>query len=135
MFEEYIENGAFDLKEFEEDLFDRYYGDHLFDYDTSRYPDLDYENAWWTWVWNSLFEQAIRERLEEEGYRSSDGHARGQFVWIREFDLLMVRPGSDTVPDATLSFNRLEIDDIEFATGVVCDGLFYPCKTARKVIV
>ena len=135
MLEEYIENGAFDLKEFEEDLFDRYYEDHLFDYDTSRYPDLDYENARWTWEWNSLFEQAIRERLEDEGYRSSDGRGRGRFVWIREFDLLMVRPGSVMVPDATLSFNRLEIDDIEFATGVVWDGLFYPCKTAGKVIV
>ena len=135
MLEEYIENGAFDLKEFEDDLFDRYYEDHLFDYDTSRYPDLDYENARWTWEWNSLFEEAVREQLEDADYRASDGHARGQFVWIREFDLLMVRPGGDVVPDATFSFNRLEIDDIEFATGVVCDGLFYPCKTAGKVIV
>ena len=135
MLEEYIKDEALDLKEFEEDLFDRYYVNRLLDYDTSRYPDLDYENARWTWEWNSLFEQAIRERLEDEGYRSSDGHARGQFVWIREFDLLMVRPGSGMVPDATLSFNRLEIDDIEFAAGVVRDGLFYPCKTATKVIV
>ena len=135
MLEEYVENGAFNLEALEEDLFGKYYNEHLFDYDTSRYPDLDYENARCTWEWNSLFEQAIRERLEDEGYRSSDGHARGQFVWIREFDLLMVRPGSDTVPDAAFSFNRLEIDDIEFATGVVCDGLFYPHKPAGKVIV
>ena len=135
MLEEYIENGAFNLEALEEDLFDRYYNECLFDYDTSRDDEIDYENARWTWGWNSLFEQVVREQLEDAGYRASDGHARGQFVWIREFDLLMVRPGSDTVPYAAFSFNRLEIDDIEFATGVVCDGLFYPCKTAGKVIV
>lgn len=135
MLEEYIENGAFNLEALEEDLFSQYYEDHLFDYDTSRCPEVDWENARWTWELNSLFEQAVREQLENKGYRTSDGHARGRFVWIREFDLLMVRPGSDMVPDATLSFNRLEIDDIEFATGVVCDGLFYLCKTAAKVIV
>lgn len=136
MLEEYIDNRAFNLEQLEEDLFDRYYGDHLFDYETSRLPEQDYENARWTWGWNSLFVQAIRELLEDGGYRECIAEqARGRFVWIREFDLLMVRPGSDVVPDAAFSFNRLEIDDIEFATGVVCDGLFYPCKTATKVIV
>lgn len=135
MLEEYIENGAFNLEALEEDLFGKYYNEHLFDYNTSRYAEIDWENARWEWELNSLFEQAIREQLENKGCRTSDGHARGQFVWIREFDLLMVCPGSGVVPDATLSFNRLEIDDIEFATGVVCNGLFYPHKTAGKVIV
>lgn len=135
MLEEYIENGAFNLEALEEDLFSQYYEDHLFDYGTSRDAEIDYENARWTWEWNSLFEQAIQEQLEDVGYRTSDGHARGRFVWIREFDLLMVRPGDDVVPDATFSFNSLEIDDIEFATGVVRDGLFYPRKTAGRVIV
>jgi hypothetical protein len=135
MLEEHIENGAFDLKELEEDLFATAYQDCTFDYSWSRDPDRDYENARYVWNWDSLFEQTLRERLEDAGYRASDGHARGRFVWIREFDLLMVCPGSEAVPDATLSFNRLEIDDIEFATGVVRDGLFYLCKTATKVIV
>lgn len=135
MFEEYIENGAFDLKELEEDLFAVAYQDCMFDFAWSNDSERDYENARWAWEWDSLFVQFIREQLENEGYRASDGNARGQFVWIREFDLLMVRPGSEAVPDAAFSFNRLEIDDIEFATGVVCDGLFYPCKTAGKVIV
>lgn len=134
MLEEYIENGVFNLEALEEDLFSKYYEGHLFDYDTSRCPEIDWENARWTWELHSLYEQAIREQLEDAGYRTSDGHARGRFVWIREFDLLMVRPGSDVIPDAAFSFNRLEIDDIEFATGVVCDGLFYPHKTAGKVI-
>ena len=135
MFEEYIKNGAFNLEALEGDLFGKYYNEHLFDYNTSRYPEIDWENARWEWELNSLFEQAIKEQLEDKGYRTSDGHARGQFVWIREFDLLMVRLGSEAVPDATFSFNRLEIDDIEFATGVVRDGLVYPLKTAEKMIL
>ena len=56
MFEEYIENGAFNLEALEEDLFGRYYNEHLFDYDTSRYAEIDWENARWTWELNSLFE-------------------------------------------------------------------------------
>ena len=135
MLEEYIENGAFNLKELEEDLFATAYQDSTFDYDRSKNPEDDYLNARYTWQWDGLFEEALREQLESEGYRASDGHARGRFVWIRELNLLMVCPGSEAVPDATFSFNRLEIDDIEFATGVVCDGLFYPCKTAGRVIV
>lgn len=136
MLEEYIKNGAFNLEQLEEDLFSMYYGDHLFDYDTSRCPEHDYINARYAWEWSSMFMQAVREQLEDGGYRECIAEqACGRFVWIREFDLLMVRPGSDAVPDATLSFNRLEIDDIEFATGVVRDGLYYPRKTATKVIV
>lgn len=135
MFEEYVENGAFNLEQLEEDLFARYYEDRLFDYDTSRCPERDYENARYEWNWSGLFEQAVREQLEDGGYRSSEVYGNGSFVWIREFDLLITRPSSDAVPDDAFSFNRLELDDIEFATGVVRDGLFYPRKTATKVIV
>ena len=135
MLEEYIDNGAFNLKELEEDLFATAYQDCTFDFGWSNNRERDYENARYVWDKDGLFEQTLREQLEDEGYRSSDVYGNGRFVWIRESSLLMVRPGSDEIPDASLSFNRLEIDDIEFATGVVCDGLFYPCKTATKVIV
>lgn len=135
MLEEYVENEAFNLEQLEEDLFDRYYGDHLFDYDTSKNPEHDYTNAKWTWEWNSLFVQAIREQLEDGGYRSSEVYGNGRFVWIREFDLLMVRPESGVVPGDVKSFSMEELEDAEYASGLMCDGLFYPRKTATKVIV
>lgn len=135
MLEEYIKDEALDLKELEEDLFNREYADSTFDYAWSQNPEHDYINARDTWIWDGLFEQTLRERLEDDGYRSSEVYGNGSFVWIREFDLLMVRPGSDVVPDAAFSFNRLELDDIEFATGVACDGFFYPRKTAGRAVV
>jgi hypothetical protein len=136
MLDSYVGDGVLDLKRLEEELFDEAYMDSAFDYGWSLDSELDYDNARWTWEREGLFEQFLREHLEDEGCKEwNDGEQNGQFVWIREFDLLMVRPGSDAVPDATLSFNRLGIDDIEFATGVVRGGLFYPHKTATKVVV
>lgn len=134
MFEEYIKDGVLDIEELEEDLFSREYEDCTFEYPYSRHPDLDYENARMTWETNGMFEEVVRERLECQGYEECGGdRVYGQFVWIRELDLLMVRP-EDIVPySARKSLTIQELEDVEFASGVVCSEWFYPETTAERV--
>lgn len=136
MLEKYIKNGAFDLKELDDELFEEEYEKCSFDYHWSQDPDRDHENARARWDHEGILEEAVLEWLENEGYHDWDRtHANGEFVWIHSLELLMVKPDQGAVPDAALSFNRLEIEDIEYASGVVRNGLFYLCKTATKVIV
>lgn len=134
MFEEYIKNGVFDLEELEEDLFMREYEDCTFEYPHSRHPDLDYENARMTWETNGMFEEVIREQLEDAGYKEWDGsRVYGRFVWIRSFDLLMMRPEDGVAYSARKSFTRQELEDVEFAAGVVYSEWFCPETTAERV--
>lgn len=136
MLEEYIENEALNLKALEEDLFAVAYQDCTFDYAWSNDHERDYENARWTWEWDSLFVQFIREQLENAGYRECIAErAHGHYVWIREFDLLMVKPDHEVGHIFYGSFSVEELDGVEFASGTVYEGRFYAQTTADKVIV
>lgn len=136
MFEEYIKNGVLDLEELEEDLFMREYEDCTFEYPHSRHPDLDYENARMTWETDGMFEEVARERLEPQGYEEWDGsRVYGRFVWIRGLDLLMVHPDDSVAGKGRKSFTFQELEDVEFASGVVCSEWFYPETIAERAIV
>ena len=136
MLEKYIKNGAFDFKGLDDDLFEEEYERCSFDYHWSQDPDRDHENARAQWDRGEILEEAVLEWLENEGYHDWDRTpTNGEFVWIHNLELLMVKPDPGVVQDDVKSFDREALNDIEYASGVVCDGLFYPCKTATGVIV
>lgn len=137
MFEGYIENGAFNLEALEEDMFFHCYEEQLFDYDKSKCPEHDYVNARWAWQCKGLFEQYLREQLEDGGYKEyGSDRLYGRFVWIRELDLLVVQDNdSARLQPVVAKCNKGGLDDLEYALGFMIAGLFLVRAMAEKVIV
>lgn len=135
MFEEYVENGVFDLKRLEEDLFNEEYENCALDYARSQNPDLDYENARMEWERSGLFEQVLKERLRDNGCREWDDEDLGSgFVWIRELDLLMGLKGDGSRP-VVAECNRGGLEELEYASGFMIMGWFFAQTIAERTLV
>lgn len=120
MLKDWVEGSTVKLEEFKEDLFYELYHDGEFK------PDTDWETLHDAWIRCLGFTQWWDEALPFVGYEEYDGQ-NGRFLWVKDWATLVVIPGPVELlaADIKATFNQSTLDKIEYAEGVVKDGIFY----------
>jgi hypothetical protein len=120
MLKDCVEGSTVKLEEFKEDLFYEMYHDGEFK------PDTDWEILHDDWIRGLGFTQWWNEMLPSLGYVEYTGQD-GRFLWVKDWATLVVIPGVHELPtfDIKATFNEGSLEDIEYAEGVVKDGIFY----------
>ena len=120
MLKDWVEGSTVKLEEFKEDLFYELYHDGEFK------PDTDWETLHDDWVRGLGFHQWWNEMLPSLGYEEYDGQD-GRFLWVKDWATLVVIPGPVELlaADIKATFNQRTLDKIEYAEGIVKDGIFY----------
>lgn len=120
MLKDWVEGSTVKLEEFKEDLFYELYHEGEFK------PDTDWETLHDVWIRCLGFTQWWNEALPSVGYEEYDGQ-NGRFLWVKDWATLVVIPGPVELlaADIKATFNQHTLDKIEYAEGVVKDGIFY----------
>lgn len=120
MLEDWVEGSTVKLEEFKEDLFYELYHEGEFK------PDTDWETLHDVWIRGLGFTQWWNEALLSVGYEDYDGQ-NGRFLWVKDWATLVVIPGPVELlaADIKATFNQRTLDKIEYAEGIVKDGIFY----------
>lgn len=120
MLKDWVEGSTVKLEEFKEDIFYGLYHDGEFK------PDTDWEALHDDWIRGLGFHQWWNDMLAAIGWV---GYAcqNGRFLWVKDWATLVVVPGVNELPtfDIKAIFNEDSLDKIEYAEGVVKDGIFY----------
>lgn len=120
MLKDWVEGSTVKLEEFREDLFYELYHEGEFK------PETDWETLHDDWIRCLGFIQWWDEALPSVGYEEYDGQ-NGRFLWVKDWATLVVIPGPVELlaADIKATFNQRTLDKIEYAEGVVKDGVFY----------
>ena len=120
MLKDWVEGSTVKLEEFKEDIFYELYHNGEFK------PDTDWETLHDDWIRGLGFTQWWNEALPSVGYEEYDGQ-NGRFLWVKDWATLVVIPGPVELlaADIKATFNQRTLDKIEYAEGVVKDGIFY----------
>lgn len=120
MLKDWVEGSTVKLEEFKEDIFYELYHNGEFK------PDTDWETLHDDWIRGLGFHQWWNEMLLTIGLV---GYAcqNGRFLWVKDWTTLVVIPGVHELPtfDIKATFNEDSLEGIEYAEGVVKDGIFY----------
>ena len=120
MLKDWVEGSTVKLEEFKEDLFYELYHDGEFK------PDTDWEVLHDDWIRGRGFTQWWDGLLPSFGYKEYDGQ-NGRFLWVKDWVTLVVAPTPVELPtfDITATFNEDSLEEVEYAKGVVKNGIFY----------
>lgn len=120
MLKDWVEGSTVKLEEFKEDIFYELYHDGEFK------PDTDWETLHDDWIRGLGFHQWWNEMLPSIGCEEYAGQD-GRFLWVKDWATLVVIPGPVELlaTDIKATFNQRTLDKIEYAEGVVKNGVFY----------
>lgn len=120
MLKDWVEGSTVKLEEFKEDIFYELY------YDDEFKPDTDWETLHDDWIRGLGFHQWWNEALPSIGFEEYTDQD-GQFLWVKDWATLVVIPGPVELlaADIKATFNQCTLDKIEYAEGVVKNGIFY----------
>lgn len=129
MLKDWVEGPTVKLGEFKEDLFYELYHDGEFK------PDTDWETLHDDWIRGLGFHQWWNEMLPTTGWVEYTCQ-NGRFLWVKDWTTLVVIPGPVELPtfDIKATFHRDSLEEIEYAEGIVKDGVFYAEITATERI-
>ena len=136
MFSAWVDGDTFNLHELNEDIFNEQFTSNNIDgYQRSKDSETDAMNAWEYWVDNNLLHSFLENMLEELDYAEWDDKPNdGRFIWIQDYEMLVVLPNSRELPsDIAATFDRDSLYECQYAQGVVRDGVFYCTVTAREL--
>lgn len=136
MFSDWVNGDTFNLHELSEDIFNEQFSCNNIDgYQRSKDSETDAMNAWEYWEDNNLFHDFLENLFEELGYVEwDDKPSDGQFIWIQDYEMLVVLPSDRELPtEITATFNRDSLYECQYAQGIVRDGAFYCTVVAREL--
>lgn len=136
MFSEWVEGDTFNLRELSDDTFrEEFEANNIEGYQHSKESEIDTMNAWEYWDEQDLLRDFLENLFETSGYVNwDDNPGNGQFIWIRDYRMLVVQPSDNELPtDVTATFDRDSLYECQYAQGVVRDGVFYCTVVAREL--
>lgn len=138
MFAHYVLDGVFCWHEFERDTFDElFWAYEIGDYSYSRDSETDYYNALEYWDSKELFWEWLTDKVKEFGFVDYDKDLQnGTFMWIQAEEMLVVQPSDSKVElptEVVATFDRDSLYEMEYAQGIVRDGVFYATTIAREL--
>lgn len=138
MFAHYVLDGVFCWHEFERDTFDElFWAYEIGDYSYTRDSETDYYNALEYWDSKELFREWLTDKVKEFGFVDYDKQPQnGTFMWIQAEEMLVVQPSDSKVElpmGVAATFDRDSLYEMEYAQGIVRDGVFYATTIAREL--
>lgn len=136
MFSDWVNGDTFNLHELSEDIFNEQFSCNNIDgYQRSKDSETDAMNAWEYWDESSLLHGFLENLFEELGYVEwDDKPAGGRFIWIQDYEVLVVLPSDRELPeDVAATFDRDSLYECQYAQGIVRDGVFYCTVVAREL--
>lgn len=136
MFLEWVDGDTFNLNELSEDIFrEEFEANNIEGYQRSKDSETDAMNAWEYWDEQDLLRDFLENLFETSGYVEWDDNPdNGQFIWIRDYEMLVVKPSERELPmDVAATFDRDSLYECQYAQGVVRDGVFYCAVVAREL--
>lgn len=117
MLEDWVEGSTVKLEEFKEDIFYELYHDC---------DDADWEALHDDWIRGLGFHQWWNEMLPTTGWVEY-ARQNGRFLWVKDWTTLVVIPGVHELPtfDIKATFNEDSLEEIEYAEGIIKNGVFY----------
>lgn len=117
MLNDWVEGSTIELEEFKGDIF------YELHYDCD---DTEWDAQHDDWFRGLGFTQWWNEMLPSIGYVEYTGQD-GRFLWVKDWATLVVVPGPVELlaADIKATFNEDSLDKIEYAEGVVKNGVFY----------
>ena len=107
------------------------------DYSYSRDSETDYYNALEYWDSKELFWEWLTDKVKEFGFVDYDKQPQnGTFMWIQAEEMLVVQPSDSKVElpmGVVATFDRDSLYEMEYAQGIVRDGVFYATTIAREL--
>ena len=125
MLKDWVEGSTIKLKEFKEDIFYELYNDNQLE-PVSSDPEMNWEFLHDDWIRGCGFTQWWDEALPNIGYKEYNGQ-NGRFLWVKDWVTLVVVPAPVELPtfDIKATFNEDSLEEVEYAKGVVKNGIFY----------
>lgn len=125
MLKDWVEGSTIELEEFKGATFYELYHDGELE-PLPEDPELGWEAIHDDWVRGLGFHQWWNEMLPAIGYVEYSGQD-GRFLWVKDWATLVVIPGPVELlaTDIKATFNQRTLDKIEYAEGVVKNGVFY----------
>ena len=125
MLNDWVEGSTIKLEEFKEDIFYEMYHGGEFD-PLPEDPALGWEALHDDWIHGLGFTQWWNEMLSAIGQEEWNGQD-GRFLWVKDWATLVVTPGVHELLaiDIKAIFNEDSLEEIEYAEGVVKNGVFY----------
>lgn len=136
MFSDWVDGDTFNLHELSNDVFlEQFASNDIDGYPRSKDSDIDAMNAWEYWDSNSLFQEFLENLFDSIGYVEwDDNPSDGKFIWIQDYEMLVVRPCACDLPtNVVATFNRDSLYEVQYAQGVIRDGVFYAHTIAREL--
>lgn len=136
MFFDWVDGDTFNLHELSEEIFNEQFSCNNIDgYQRSKDSETDAMNAWEYWHSNSLLHDFLENLFEELGYIEwDDNPSDGRFIWIQDYEMLVVLPSDREPPDdVAATFDRDSLYECQYAQGTVRDGVFYCTVVAREL--
>lgn len=138
MFAHYVCEGVFCWHELERDVFDElFWAREIGDYPRSKDSETDYYNALEYWDSKELFWEWLTDKVKEFGFVDYDKDPQnGTFMWIQAEEMLVVQPSDSKVElptEVVATFDRDSLYEMEYAQGIVRDGVFYATTIAREL--
>ena len=136
MFFDWVHGDTFNLHELSEDIFNEQFSCNNIDgYQRSKDSETDAMNAWEYWDDNNLLQDFLENLFEELSYVEwDDKPSDGQFIWIQDYEMLVVLPSDRELPtEVAATFNRDSLYECQYAQGIVRDGAFYCTVVAREL--
>ena len=128
MFSNYVDGDTFNQRELSDDVFaEQFSANEIEGYRRSKDSEEDCYNAWEYWDDTLMFSDWLEWRFEEDGYLGYDDNPQdGTFVWMQDYEQLVVLPGDNELPsDVVAMFDRDSLYEVIYAEGIVRDGTFY----------
>lgn len=136
MFSNYVDGDTFNQRELSDDVFaEQFSANEIEGYRRSKDSEEDCYNAWEYWDDTLMFSDWLEWRFEEDGYLGYDDNPQdGTFVWMQDYEQLVVLPGDNELPsDVVAMFDRDSLYEVVYAEGTVRDGTFYATVIAREL--
>lgn len=134
MFSDWVDGDTFNLHELSEDIFNEQFScNNIEGYQRSKDSEIDAMNAWEYWDDTNLLHSFLENLFEElGGVEWDDNPSDGRFIWIQDYEMLVVLPsGSELPTNVVATFDRDSLYECQYTQGAVRDGVFYCTVVAR----
>lgn len=134
MFSDWVDGDTFNLHELSEDIFNEQFScNNIEGYQRSKDSEIDAMNAWEYWDDTNLLHDFLENLFEElGGVEWDDNPSDGRFIWIQDYEMLVVLPsGSELPTNVVATFDRDSLYECQYTQGAVRDGVFYCTVVAR----
>lgn len=136
MFSDWVDGDTFNLHELSEDIFNEQFTcNNIEGYQRSKDSEIDAMNAWEYWDDTNLLHGFLENLFEElGGVEWDDNPSDGRFIWIQDYEMLVVLPsGSELPTNVVATFDRDSLYECQYTQGAVRDGVFYCTVVARNL--